>query len=135
MLVPNKKEPYRFEICPTKRVDFKSVITFKLSEWPVKDVDSDGEETVRAFYDEKPPQFTLLFTCDLRLQPAACQWVVELEAHACDWAVLCMPLSNPLSRWLEFNVIKNGNFLEVEDQFEVPAKGNLNYFLKSCSRK
>jgi hypothetical protein len=135
MLLPNKKEPYRFEICPTQRGDFKGVITFKPGEWPVKDVDSDGEEMVRAFNEEKPPQFTLWFTYDLRVQPAACQSVVELEAHVLDSAVLCVPLSNPLSRRLEFKVIKNGNFLEGEDRFEVPAKGKLNYELKFCPRK
>jgi hypothetical protein len=107
MLLPNKKELYKFEICPTQRGDFKGVITFKPGEWPVKDVDSDGEEMAKTFNEELPPQFTLWYMYDLRVQPAPSQSTVELEAHVLDSAVLCVPMSNPLGKKLEFNVVKN----------------------------
>ena len=135
MLLPNRKETYKFEVHPMQRGDIKGVITFRPGEWPVKDVDSDGEEMARAFNEEMPPQFTLWYTFDIRVQPAASQSLVELEAHVFDSATLCVPLSNPMQRKLEFKVIKNGSYLEGADQFEVAARDHCTYELRFCPRR
>jgi hypothetical protein len=36
MLLPNRKEPYKFTVCAPQRGEFKGVITFKPGEWPIK---------------------------------------------------------------------------------------------------
>jgi hypothetical protein len=135
MLLPNRKEVYSFDIIPNQRGDFKGVITFKPGEWPVKDVDSDGEEMARAFNEEKPAQFTLWYTFDIRVQPASSQSTVELEAHVLDSTVLCVPLSNPLGKKLHFKCTINGNFLEGSESFEIQPKEKFNYELKFSPRK
>lgn len=36
MLLPNKKESYKFDIVPTQRGSYKGAITFRPGEWPIK---------------------------------------------------------------------------------------------------
>ena len=36
MILPNKKELYKFEIHPIQRGEYKGVLTFKPGEWPIK---------------------------------------------------------------------------------------------------
>lgn len=135
MLLPNRKETYKFEICPTQRGEFKGAITFNPGEWPIKDVDSDGEEMAKMFNDEKPPQFTLWFTFDLKVNPAAKQSTIELEAHVLDSGTVCIPLSNPLNKSLEFQVTKTGQYLDGAEKFTIAPKEKFNYELKFCPKR
>ena len=36
MLLPNKKESYKFDIIPMQRGNYKGAITFRPGEWPIK---------------------------------------------------------------------------------------------------
>jgi hypothetical protein len=36
MLLPNKREIYRFDITPKARGEYKGAITFRPGEWPIK---------------------------------------------------------------------------------------------------
>jgi hypothetical protein len=36
MILPNKKELYKFDILPAQRGEYKGTVTFKPGEWPIK---------------------------------------------------------------------------------------------------
>ena len=82
MILQNKREAYRFEILPIRRGDYKGTVTFRPGEWPIKNIDSDGEEIIPLDDDEKPQQYTLWFSFDLKVHAPPPQSIVELEANA-----------------------------------------------------
>ncbi|CAF0834043.1 unnamed protein product [Brachionus calyciflorus] len=130
MVLPNRKEPYIFEIIPTQRGEYKGAITFRPGEWPIKDIDSDGDEMNVMDTKEQPQNFTFWYTIDIKVQPPPYQALVELETNAQETATLCIPLSNPVDKKMEFRVLKNGQFLDGDDKIEILPKQNYEYQLK-----
>lgn len=129
MLLPNKREIYKFEVTPKLRGEYKGAITFRPGEWPIKDFDSDGEEMARLYNDEKPQQYTLWYTFDIKVEPQAPESIIELETFVLDSSTLCIPLSNPLFHKMDFDVIKQGSFLDGDDQVKVLPNDKINYEL------
>ena len=94
-----------------------------------RDIDSDGEEMSQLYNEEKPQQFTLWFSFDIKVHPQAPQSVVELEANSMDASTLCIPLTNPYSDKLELRVVKQGPYLEGENRILIQPKEKVNYEL------
>ncbi len=128
MVLQNKRESYRFEILPTRRGDFKGTVTLRPGDWPIKNIDSDGEE-VQPDTDHQIQNYTLWFTFDLKVHPPAAQSVVDLEANSMDSATLCIPLSNPFTRPIDLIVTKQGPYLTGPETIQIPPKDKRNYEL------
>lgn len=129
MVLQNKREAYRFEIQPTRRGEFKGTVTFRPGEWPIKDIDSDGEEMLPIDVQEPVQQYTLWFTFDIKVAPPPPQSLVELEANVLDSTTLCIPLSNPFTRPIDLIVKKQGLHLYGLDTIQIPPKDKFNYEL------
>ncbi len=129
MILQNKREAYRFEILPTRRGEFKGTVTLRPGEWPIKNIDSDGEE-VDYGNEDVVQNYTLWFTFDLKVHPPAPQSVVDLEANSMDTATLCIPLSNPFMRPIDLIVAKQGPYLSGLDTIQIPPKDKQNYELQ-----
>jgi hypothetical protein len=134
MLLPNRREPYKFQIRPLRRGEYKSIVTFKPGEWPIKDIDSDGEDICSSDSSQNKliqQQFTLWFSLDLTIKPNPPQSLIEIEGHCggVDASILCIPLSNPLSKMIQLDVTRKGSFLESPDTIQISPKGQLNFEL------
>lgn len=78
---PKKSARYEFEICPPKRGTYKGVVVFQPGPWPVKDVDSDGDEIPSLEPDDPSDyKYSLWFTVDINVEPPNPQTSVELKA-------------------------------------------------------
>ena len=95
----------------------------------LRDIDSDGEE-MSLDANEKPQNFTLWYAFDIKIRPSPPLSTVELEGCALETSTLCIPLSNPLNKKLEFEVIKSGLYLDGNEKISIGPNQQANYELK-----
>lgn len=48
---------------------------------------------------------------------------------------MCIPLSNPFKKKLQFKVMKNGPYLEGQDEIEIEPESKYNYELRFCPKQ
>ncbi|CAF2209937.1 unnamed protein product [Rotaria magnacalcarata] len=128
---PKKSARYNFEICPPKRGTYKGVVVFQPGPWPIKDVDSDGDE-IPPLEPEDPTDFkySLWFTVEINVQPPDAQKTVDLSAPCLGTNSLIIPLRNPLDHPIRLDV----DFQTLHDVFgndsiEFEANGEGRYEL------
>ncbi|CAF3695722.1 unnamed protein product [Adineta steineri] len=130
--IPQKKTArYDFEICSPKRGNYKGVVVFQPGPWPIKDVDSDGDE-IPALEPDQPTdfQYSLWFTIDIDVEPPNPQSTVDLTAPCLGSNSLIIPLKNPLDHPIRLDV----EFETLPDVFgvesiEIEANGEARYEL------
>lgn len=130
MILPNRKQAFKFDICPSHRGQFKGVVAFRPGEWPIKDIDSDGEEIITIDSDEKPPNFTLWFAFDVKVSPPQSQSTIEIIANNFETTCVQIPLSNPFSEKITLNIYKDGKYLDGASSFDIEPKSRSFYELK-----
>jgi hypothetical protein len=80
--------------------------------------------------EEKPQNFTLWFTFDLKVQPLEPQSIVEIKTNSMEAYTLVVPLYNPFDDIITLNVKINGQYLEGEKKINIKPKEKFKYLLE-----
>ncbi|CAF3347445.1 unnamed protein product [Rotaria sp. Silwood1] len=128
---PKKSARYQFEICPPKRGTYKGVVVFQPGPWPIKDIDSDGDEIPPLEPDDPADfQYSLWFTVDINVQAPDAQTTVDLTAPCLGSNSLIIPLKNPLDHPIRLDVdLQTLPDVIGTDSIEIEANGEARYEL------
>ncbi|UJR33894.1 hypothetical protein I4U23_021314 [Adineta vaga] len=130
--IPQKKTAkYDFEICSPKRGNYKGVVVFQPGPWPIKDVDSDGDEIPALEPDEATDfQYSLWFTVDINVEPPDPQATVDLSAPCLGSNSLIIPLRNPLDHRIRLDIdYQSLPDVSGNETIEIEANGEARYEL------
>ncbi|XP_013416633.1 cilia- and flagella-associated protein 47 isoform X1 [Lingula anatina] len=108
-ILPGQTGNYNISVCPLKRGRFKGVLAFVAGRNPITEVDSDGdEEPGSEAENEEYHGYTVWYSVDMHVKPAAPEKTLELGCACQKSSILEVGVRNPTDKEINLDVTIEG---------------------------